>query len=60
MFYSGGIFRTSSPEGSISRNPEKTVPRRRGGEPEYTGFLQQRAGSMNVKRLLIKESYTSS
>ena len=46
MFYLVEIFRTSSLRGSISSNPERTVPRR---EPGYIGVLQQRAGSLNVK-----------
>ena len=60
MFYSAGIFRTSSPGGSISSNPERTAPRRRSGEPGYIGVLQQRAGSLNIKRLLlVKENQIS-
>ena len=31
MFYSEEIFRTSSPGGSISSNPERTALRRQGG-----------------------------
>ena len=43
---------------SISRNPERTAPRRRGGKPGYIGILQPRAGSLNFKRLLlIKENH---
>ena len=54
MFYLVGIFRTSSSGGSISSIPERIAPRRRGwGEPGYVGVLQQRAGSVNVKRLLL-------
>ena len=60
MFYSVGIFRTSSPGGSISSNPERTALRRQAGEPGHIGVLQQRAGSLNVKRLLLtKENQTS-
>ena len=60
MFYSAGIFRTSSLGGSISSNPERTAPRRQGGKPGYIEVLQQRAGSPNVKRLLlIKENQVS-
>ena len=60
MFYLVGIFRTSSPESSISSNPERTAPRKQGGEPGYIGVLQQRAGSRNIKRLLlIKENQIS-
>ena len=54
MFYLVDILRTSSLGGSISSNPEKTAPRRQGGEPGYIGVLQQRAGSNN-KRLLLKK-----
>ena len=53
MFYSVKIFRTSSPRDSISSNPEKTASRRWGDEPGYIEVLQQRAGSLNIKRLLI-------
>ena len=55
-----GIFRTSSPGDSISSDPERTAPRRRGEEPGYTEVLQQRAGSLNIKRLLLlKENQLS-
>ena len=57
MSYLVGIFRTSSLGESISSNPERTAPRRQGEEPDYIKVLQQRAGSLNVKRLLlIKEN----
>ena len=57
MLYSVGIFRTSSLGYSISSNPDKTAPRKRGEEPGYIEILQQRAGSLNIKRvLLIKEN----
>ena len=60
MFYLLGIFRTLSPGDSISSNPERTVLRRPGEEPGYIEFLQQRAGSLNIKRLLlIKENQIS-
>ena len=49
MLYSEGIFRTSTPEGSISSNPERTAPRRRGVELGYIGVLQKRADSRNIK-----------
>jgi len=52
MFYSVVIFRSSSPEGSISSNPERTALRRGGREPDYIEVFQQRAGSLKVKRLL--------
>ena len=56
MFYLVGIFRMSSPEDSISSNPERTALRRRGEKPGYLEVLQQRAGSLNIKKvLLIKE-----
>ena len=59
MFYSVGIFRTSSLGGSISSNPEKTALSRQEGEPGCIGVLQQKAGSRNIKRLLlIKENHT--
>ena len=48
MFYLAGIFRTSSPGDTISNNPERTSRGR--GEPGYMEVLQQRAGSLNVKR----------
>ena len=52
-----GIFRTSSLGDSISSNPERTALRRLGDEPGYIEVLQQRAGSLNIKRLwLIKEN----
>ena len=57
MFYSVGIFKTASPEDNITSNPERTVLRRQQEEPYYTDILQQRAGNLNVKRLLlIKEN----
>ena len=60
MFYSAGIFRTSSLGGSISSNPERTAPRKWGGQPGYIGVLQQRVDSLNVRRLLlIKEKQIS-
>ena len=53
MFYSVGIFRTSNLGDSISSDPERTAPRRRGEEPGYIEVLQQRAGSLNIKNLLL-------
>ena len=53
MFHLVGIFRTSSPGDSISNNPEKTAHRKLGEEPDYIEVLQQRAGSLNSKRLLL-------
>ena len=60
MFYSVGNFRTPSPGDSISSNPEITDLRRWGDEPGYVEVLHQRAGSLNIKRLLlIKENQIS-
>ena len=57
MLYSAGIFKASSPRGSMSSNPERTALSRRRGEPGYIGVLQRRAGSLNIKiLLLIKEN----
>ena len=53
MFYLVEIFRTSSLEDNISSNPERTALRRPGEEPDYIEVLQQRAGSLNIKRLLL-------
>ena len=53
MFYSVGSFRTSS-------NSERPALRRQEEEPSYLEVLQQRAGSLNVKRLLLsKENQVS-
>ena len=52
MLYLVRNFRTSSPGSSISKNPERNVPRR-GGEPDYIEVVQQRTGSLNVKRLFL-------
>ena len=52
-----GCFRTSSSRESISSNPEKTTPKRRGKGPGYMELLQQMTGRPNTKRLLlIKEN----
>ena len=56
LLYSVGIFRTSSPGDSISSKPERTAPRRQGEDPGYIEFLQQRAGSLNIQRLLLKKT----
>ena len=53
MFYLVGIFRISSLGESISNNPEGTALRRQGEEPDYIKVLQQRAGSLSIKRLLL-------
>ena len=60
MFYLVEMFRTSSLGDSNSSNPERTALRRPGEEPDYIEVLQQRAGSLNIKRLLlIKENQIS-
>ena len=60
MFYLVEIFRTSSPGGSISRNPERTARRRCSREPGYIEVLQQAASNPSVKMLLlIKEKQIS-
>ena len=51
MFYSAGIYRTSDLVDSISTDAERTALRRLGDEPGYIEVLQQRAGSLNIKRL---------
>ena len=53
MFYLVGIFRTLSPEDSISSDPERTAPRQQGEEPGYMEVLQQRASNLNIERLLL-------
>ena len=61
MFYLLGSFRTSSPGESISGNPETTALRRQEEEPGDIEVLQQRAGGLNLKRLLlIKENQINS
>ena len=62
MFYSVGIFRISRLRDSISSNPERTAPRRWrwGGQVRLYRSLQQRAGSLNIKwLLLVKENQIS-
>ena len=56
MLYLVGIFRTSSPGDSISSNSERTAPRRQEEDPGYIEFLKQRAGSLNIQTLLLKET----
>ena len=52
-----GNFKTSGPGDSNSYKPERTAPRRQGGEPGYIEVLQQRVGSQNIKRLSsVKEN----
>ena len=50
MFYLVGIFRTSCLGGNISSSSERTAPKRQGEESGYIEILQQRGGSLNVKR----------
>ena len=65
MFYSAGIFRTSSLGGSISSDPvlrrcglRGAVQRR--GKPGYTDVLQQRAAILNSKDYRrLKENHVS-
>ena len=51
VFLEFRTFRTSDPVDSISADPERTALRRLGDEPGYIEVLQQRAGSLNIKRL---------
>ena len=62
MFYSVGIFRISGLEAESQVILRKLLHGGKGrGELGYTGVLQQRAGSLNTKRvLLIKETSMSS
>ena len=53
MFYLVGSFRISSPGGSISSNPERTVLRKRAEDPGYIEVFQEREGSLNIKRLIL-------
>ena len=60
MFYSMGIFMTSSPGDIITNSPGRDALRRQEEEPGYTEILQQMAGSLNIKTLLlIKENHIS-
>ena len=59
MFHLMGSFRTSSLGESITSNPERIAPRRWGKEPGYIEVLQQRASSLNIKRLLLKKTRSS-
>ena len=60
LFNLVGIWGTSNPGDSISSDTEKTAPRRKGKDPGYIDVLQQRADSLNIKRLLlIKENQIS-
>ena len=53
LFYSVGSFRTSNPADSILSDPKRTALRRRGEKPGYIEILQQRAGNLTIKRLLL-------
>ena len=53
MFYLVGIFRTSSLGSQVALRELLQGGEGR-GEPGYIEILQQRAGSLNVKRVLIK------
>ena len=60
MLYVVGTFRTSSLGDSISSTPERTPLRRRGEKSGYVEVLQQRAGNLNIKILLLtKENQIS-
>ena len=48
----GGKFSTSGLGSSVSSNFERTAMRRWGEEPGYVQILQQRAGGLDVKKLL--------
>ena len=52
------ILRTSSWGDRISSNSERTDLRRRGEEPHYIKVLKQKAGSLNIKRLLLIKKTT--
>ena len=60
LFNLVGIWGTSNPEDSILSDTERTAPRRKGKDPSYIEVLQQRADSLNIKKLLlIKENQIS-
>ena len=60
MFYSAGIFRTSSPGDSISSDPERTIMEKTGEEPDCIEAWQQSTGRLNIKRLLlIRENHVT-
>ena len=54
MFYLVGVFRTSSPGDTILSNPEKTALRMLEEGPACREILPQRAGGLNIKRLLLR------
>ena len=53
------ILRTSSWGDRISSNSERTALRRRGKEPHYIEVLKQKAGSLNIKGLLLIKKTTT-
>ena len=60
MFYSMGILMTSSPGDIIINSPGRNALRRQEEGPGYIEVLQQMAGSLNIKTLLlIKENHIS-
>ena len=50
MFYLVGNFRTLGPGDSISSSSERETLRRQGEESVYIEVVQQKAGSLNIKR----------
>ena len=52
VFCSAGIFRTVSPRGSISSNPERTAPRRWGGSDDVYELCNKGQVVGDIKRLL--------
>ena len=60
MFYLVGNFRTLGPGDSISSSSERETLRRQGEESVYIEVLQQKAGSLNIKRSLsVKGNHIS-
>ena len=55
MLYPVWILRTSSPETASQVTLRELLWRRRGEEPASIEVLQQRAGSLNIKRLVLKK-----
>ena len=53
MFYSMGIFSTLSRGDSLSSDPEKTAPRRRGEDPGCLEVLQHRSGILDIKSFWV-------
>ena len=62
MFYLADILSISIPAGSISGNPKekkkkkKKTSRKQGGNLEYIGVLQQKAGSWKKKKIDISRN----